>query len=654
MKIRSLTVKNVMSYKSATTFSLDKKLNILIGPNGGGKSNIQRILVVLLTKFFLPQWSFQRPNTDRSAITMADTWEVSSIAKVLDKYIGEDSDQEISVVLEVEQSDIDNMRLITANLDELKKRAGPWRDKSITALTDERISAIEEASTFNYSFINSQPIAGDNEPQHDYLSYLQSFFKIARLADDIDGMDLRSPIFFFSSTRSSANNFSAATSEFTSDQYYSQYQSIYSAATGGETNLIAFATRHFGRLMWRSILRSAEVKTAVADELFELEPDVILVKSYLKKLGYDWKLVPADREKMNFTMEFYKSGRMLSPEKFSSGEREIFHFLFAAFALNVEHGVIVIDEPELHLHPRWQRIFLELFYDLSDTKENQFILATHSPQFVTPRTIGNITRIFQRDRESDKASLADATLPNKQHLVRIVNSHNNERLFFADEVVLVEGISDRLVLSSLVQSYCSTTAINRTIEIVEVNGKQNFSGYKELCDGVNMPASIVADRDYLLEVGSDATKDFFVSNSGKVWENLAAKKSKDRKALCEALESAIASGDLDDLRLFWDYLKSRRMSLREDLSPEEDAELATCIQTLRDGQIFVLSFGEIEDYLPDGYKDVAGVVELTSNPDWYLELQDKERAAELSDITCSILGVDDDVREEFRNAILAH
>lgn len=323
MKIRSLTVKNVMSYKSATTFSLDKKLNILIGPNGGGKSNIQRILVVLLTKFFLPQWSFQRPNTDRSAITMADTWEVSSIAKVLDKYIGEDSDQEISVVLEVEQSDIDNMRLITANLDELKKRAGPWRDKSITALTDERISAIEEASTFNYSFINSQPIAGDNEPQHDYLSYLQSFFKIARLADDIDGMDLRSPIFFFSSTRSSANNFSAATSEFTSDQYYSQYQSIYSAATGGETNLIAFATRHFGRLMWRSILRSAEVKTAVADELFELEPDVILVKRYLKKLGYDWKLVPADREKMNFTMEFYKSGRMLSPEKFSSGERDL-------------------------------------------------------------------------------------------------------------------------------------------------------------------------------------------------------------------------------------------------------------------------------------------------------------------------------------------
>ena len=87
---------------------------------------------------------------------------------------------------------------------------------------------------------------------------------------------------------------------------------------------------------------------------------------------------------------------------------------------------------------------------------------------------------------------------------------------------------------------------------------------------------------------------------------------------------------------------------------EDDAELATCIQSLQGDQIFVLSSGEIEDYLPDGYKDVAGVVELISRPGWYLELQDKEKAAELSDITCSILGVNNDVKEEFRNAIFAH
>lgn len=651
MKINSFSVKNVMSYKDLTTFYLDPHLNILIGPNGGGKSNAQRILIVLLTKFFLPQWSFHHPNTDRSAITMADTWEVTQIATILDKYIGDDSDQKIEVVLKVEESDINNMKLIAENLQELKDRAGPWRDKTINALSTEQIEAISAVKTFEYSFLNCQSVACDSEPQQNYLSYLQSFFKIARLADEIEGMELRSPIFFFSSTRASGTNYSAGTNEFTSDQYYSQYQSIYSAATGGETNLIAFATRHFGRLMWRAILKAGEVKTSIADEIFELEPDVILVKNYLKKLGYDWKLVPADKEKMSFNMEFYKNDLVLSPGKFSSGEREIFHFLFAAFALNVEHGVIIIDEPELHLHPRWQRIFLELFYDLSDSKENQFILATHSPQFVTPRTIGNITRIFERDRVSKKASLADAPLPNKQHLVRIVNSHNNERLFFADEVVLVEGISDRLVFTSLIQSYSTKVAINRTIEVVEVNGKQNFVGYKELCEGIDMPAAVVADRDYLREVGDEKTKGLFVTDGGKTWKILRNKKGKDGNTLCNALEAAIKDKSLDDLRLFWDYLRMRGASLKSKMSAEEQAHLIADIEGLRAGRTYVLGKGEIEDYLPVGCSEIAQIIELISNPQWYLELEDKEKATELSDVTCMLLGIGDEQAKVFRDAI---
>ncbi|HNP64927.1 MAG TPA: AAA family ATPase [Woeseiaceae bacterium] len=651
MKIDSFSVKNVMSYKDLTSFELDSRLNILIGPNGGGKSNAQRILTVLLTKFFLPQWSFQRPNTERSSITMADNWEVTQIATILDKYIGDNSDQEIGVVMRVEESDIRNMKLIADNIQELKNRAGPWRDKTINALSTEQIEAISAAKTFKYAFLNCQAVSCDSEPQQNYLSYLQNFFKIARLADEIDGMDLRSPIFFFSSTRASGSNFSAGTNEFTSDQYYSQYQSIYSAATGGETNLIAFATRHFGRLMWRAILKAGEVKTLIADEIFDLEPDVILVKDYLRKLGYDWKLVPADKEKMSFNMEFYKNNLVLSPEKFSSGEREIFHFLFAAFALNVEHGVIIIDEPELHLHPRWQRIFLELFYDLSDSKENQFILATHSPQFVTPRTIGSVTRIFERDRVSNKASLAAAQLPNKQHLVRIVNSHNNERLFFADEVVLVEGISDRLVLTSLIQSYSTKAAINRTIEVVEVNGKQNFAGYKELCEGVNMPAAIVGDRDYLREVGDEKTKGLFVTDGGKTWKILRNKKGKDGNTLCKALEAAIKNKSLGDLRLFWDYLRTRGASLNAEMSADEQAHLIADIKALREVRTYVLEKGEIEDYLPDGCSEIAQIIELTSNPNWYLELEDKEKARELNDVTCMLLGIGDEQAKAFRDEV---
>lgn len=45
------------------------------------------------------------------------------------------------------------------------------------------------------------------------------------------------------------------------------------------------------------------------------------------------------------------------------------------------HGVVIIDEVELHLHPRWQQ---EILIGLQRTFPNlQFIVTTHSPQVLS-------------------------------------------------------------------------------------------------------------------------------------------------------------------------------------------------------------------------------------------------------------------------------
>jgi len=83
------------------------------------------------------------------------------------------------------------------------------------------------------------------------------------------------------------------------------------------------------------------------------------------ELGYHWDfLTDPDVLSYAFSLRRAPDGPWLTADKFSSGEREIVHFLLAMFALNVKDGVILVDEPELHLHPRWQRIFLGLFRDL--------------------------------------------------------------------------------------------------------------------------------------------------------------------------------------------------------------------------------------------------------------------------------------------------
>src|SRR6266850_2546776 len=114
--------------------------------------------------------------------------------------------------------------------------------------------------------------------------------------------------------------------------------------------------------------------------------------------------------------------------------------MLAMFGLKVKGGAIIVHEPGLHLHPRGQRIFLGLFRDLATCRNNQFLIATHSPVFVTPDTINSITRVYKPSGAgSTRSALRDVALPEKKTLVRMINSQNNERVFFADKAVLVEG-----------------------------------------------------------------------------------------------------------------------------------------------------------------------------------------------------------------------
>jgi predicted ATP-dependent endonuclease of OLD family len=59
----------------------------------------------------------------------------------------------------------------------------------------------------------------------------------------------------------------------------------------------------------------------------------------------------------------------------SAGEQQMLSFLcYNAF---YENSVIFIDEPELSLHPDWQRILFSCL--MNQQSSNQFIVATHSP-----------------------------------------------------------------------------------------------------------------------------------------------------------------------------------------------------------------------------------------------------------------------------------
>lgn len=68
----------------------------------------------------------------------------------------------------------------------------------------------------------------------------------------------------------------------------------------------------------------------------------------------------------------------LPVDKMSSGQLEIFMFAGALIMEQGEDGIVLIDEPELHLDPQWHRSLLRSMSELKP--KSQIIAATHSPE----------------------------------------------------------------------------------------------------------------------------------------------------------------------------------------------------------------------------------------------------------------------------------
>ncbi len=188
-----------------------------------------------------------------------------------------------------------------------------------------------------------------------------------------------------------------------------------------------------------------------AKTAFKADENLLALSSELNELGYNWELTTVNALSNEYDVSLTKQGTTFLVSGASSGEREFLTYLFAIYALNVRDALIIVDEPELHLHPKWQKVLLNLFEKLAKATGNQFLLATHSPTFVSPASIQYVSRVYSENQRSRVVRLTSNTLPNAKHLFNIINSQNNERVFFCDKVVLVEGLSDRIFLKG-----CST------------------------------------------------------------------------------------------------------------------------------------------------------------------------------------------------------
>jgi len=175
--------------------------------------------------------------------------------------------------------------------------------------------------------------------------------------------------------------------------------------------------------------------------------------------------------------------------------------IFLTNIIASKDNIFVIEEPELHLHPSNQRLFLDLLNEYK--KNNQFFVISHSPYFVHLEDItDNILVKIKKGRSSIKQIPADYFNARDISTIEKELDSENREMFFSKKVLLVEGPTEKGAFPIFAKTLEKDFDKNNIFTCC-VYGKESFPIYRKILDGFDIPYCIVCDRDADIDIDED-------------------------------------------------------------------------------------------------------------------------------------------------------
>lgn len=186
-------------------------------------------------------------------------------------------------------------------------------------------------------------------------------------------------------------------------------------------------------------------------------------------------------------------------------------------------SLILIEEPEAHLHPQMQSVFIRSVAKYIESKkwDAQLVITTHSSHIIAESGFKGI-RYFKAGSQArlsgtpacneGGASLQIKDLTtfrnelkynNEEDTVRFLEQYMELRrcdMFFADKIILIEGTTERLLLPKMIEKVDSLMGNTNSplahsyISVIEVGGAY-ASKFRELLQFLEVPTLIITDID---------------------------------------------------------------------------------------------------------------------------------------------------------------
>ena len=173
-------------------------------------------------------------------------------------------------------------------------------------------------------------------------------------------------------------------------------------------------------------------------------------------------------------------------------------------------ALLLVEEPEAHLHPQLQDRVMDLLKQHSKAPANgerrvQVIMTTHSPTLVSSADIETMTLVHKAQTYSLRSGHTKLQKTDYSFLQRFIDA-TKANLFFARGVMMVEGPAEAILLPSLAQA-CGRSFSKHGVSIVNV-GHTGLYHYARILqrEGAGpqypVPAVCLTDRDIVPDVAN--------------------------------------------------------------------------------------------------------------------------------------------------------